>query len=144
MFEQKRLSDYSSSALIEEIRRVDALVGADVLTRKDFAKNARVNITTLSRRFGSWKAALEAAGLADKYGGSGRRVPEGIGRREATDEQILEELRELSRRLGTKVLTSELIQDNLRIAGRTLINRFGSTSAAIEAAGLTASNHGKR
>jgi hypothetical protein len=138
------MSDTSDEALLEEIRRVDELVNLPTLTRTEFQKHAKVHSSTLSKRFGTWQAALERAGLAAKFDGRTLSEGSGVGRRNTTDEEILNELRQLAERLGTDVLTSDDIRGELGMSTRLLINRFGSTVKALAAAGLKQSNRGLR
>ena len=61
------LPEYSDTAILDELRRVAAAVGGNTLILSEFSKHSKVGVTTVRRRFGSWPAALEAAGIAHLY-----------------------------------------------------------------------------
>ena len=66
---------YSDEELTGEIRRVARLVGKPFLIKDDFARYSKIGPTTLIRRFGGWKNALDSAGVGDMFpGNSGQRM----------------------------------------------------------------------
>ncbi|HUM08095.1 MAG TPA: HNH endonuclease [Acidocella sp.] len=145
-FELNRLTEYSDDAVLEELRRVSALVPEGVFTESIFEKHALVGRNTVRRRFGSWFKALERAGL------SGRSSDE-IKTRGATpsvrmsDQDILADLRRLAELLGTDQLTNRDInnsENKLRFSSTTLRKRWGSLKGALESAGLKTSALGRR
>jgi 5-methylcytosine-specific restriction endonuclease McrA len=55
---------FADAELIEELQLMSAKVGADPLTMERFNQlSTRVNAETIQRRFGSWRKALDLAGL---------------------------------------------------------------------------------
>ena len=54
----------SDQVLIGELKRVADLIGKPSVTIDEFNRHGRFHSTTLSRRFGTWLKALEAAGLS--------------------------------------------------------------------------------
>ena len=63
-FQPKRLTGYSESDLIQEIRRVVNECGGVVPNRKQFFCIARVWPTTIANKFGSYEQAIRKAGFA--------------------------------------------------------------------------------
>ncbi len=133
--------------IIEEIRRVDSLVGKEILSSRDFNKYSKIHSATLCRRYGSWRATLEKASIVDKYSGP-LEISEKVRLKQSrrlTNVQILEELRRIARLLDKKEITTEDIGRNSKIIGSKIIKgRFGSWRAGVEKAGLRVSRHGIR
>ena len=57
------LEDYSDQALIDELKRVAALVPDRRLDIQTFDSLSRVSSSAIGRRFGSWTKATRKAGL---------------------------------------------------------------------------------
>jgi len=144
-FELRSLVEYTDDALLAEIRRVAALVSNAALTQKTFDGLSRVRSGTVSGRFGSWRLALECAGLADRY--SGRRVSQKMRLRPSramSNEELLARLVALAHQLDRDELTQDDVRQNTSFSERVLQRRFGSWRRALELAGLRISNFGRR
>jgi hypothetical protein len=145
VFELKRLTEYTDAAILDELRRVAALVSEGPLLTAIFQHHSRVSKDTVSKRFGSWSKALEAAGL-------GNRCAEKMGLRGATsrlihqmtNEEVLTALADLAQRLGKTELSVNDVATHLPFGPDTLRRRWGSSRAAFEAAGLSLSIAGRR
>lgn len=88
------------------------------------------NSNPIAGRFGSWGAALVAAGLAP------RRI-----RADCSDEQILDGLRRFAEDHGRPPRAADRVGQLAQYPGLTLvISRFGSWSAALRKAGLEPGN----
>ncbi len=136
-FELNRLLEYSDQEIIGEIKRVANLLNVTPLTGIAFEKTARVSRGIVNRRFGSWKAALEAADLGHLYAGqivtTRMKAQPNRGK---SDEALLEYLRDLSARLGRRDISSGDIKGDQRIDRGVFPRRFGSWQRALELAGL--------
>lgn len=144
-FEMNQLISYDDENIVAEIRRVVALLSPGAITRKAFDGVSRVASSTVVRRYGGWKQALEFAGVGDRY--SGRRVSEKMRAqvgKELSDEQLILELRRISTKLGKNTLTLDDVVHSDTIGQRVIRERFGSWSAGLEAAGLSTTPHGRR
>ncbi len=120
------VGSYSDEALLEEVGRVAQLVDKPTLTTTDFDKHAGIRCATLQQRFGTWRKALERAGLA-------HRAPV-IHR--YSDEELLRELRRVAQLVGKPSLR---ICDFNAISGmdcQVVADRFGGWNRALERAGL--------
>lgn len=135
MFELDRLVEYNRDTAIAELKRVASLVSAAILTQAEFEKHARVNRTTLNRHFGSWAAALTAAGLADRL--NPRQKP-------LTREEVAQAIRDLAARLGKEELTLPDVQMHLGISPDRLRREWGTARKAFEAAGVRGTTLGRR
>jgi hypothetical protein len=145
-FELSRLAEYTEPEIVAELQRIAASVPAHApLTKVAFNKLAKVDASTVGRRFGSWEKALKAAGLADRY--SGRTVSGKMKvqlARAMSNEDMLAELRRVAGALGNSALTHTQFNANSEIAAAALSSRFGSWGAALKAAGIAQGTLGRR
>ncbi len=62
---QQRIRELSDDDLLNELRRVAQALGIHTVTMAEFSRHCpKANAAGVKRRFGSWKAALERAGLS--------------------------------------------------------------------------------
>lgn len=113
--------DVPNEKLIDELRRVAGLLNRNSVTIEQFNEHAKFHNTTLSRRFGSWFKALEAAGL------------EKTRNLHLTNEQLLENLVAVWFKLGRQPKYQDLTKGNSSFSSGTYENRFGTWRKALEA-----------
>lgn len=100
-FEMDRLVSYDDASLLDEVKRVAALLPDGPITRDAFSQHGRVSVDTLLRRFGGWQHTLGRAGLPDRYGG--KRVSAMMRdqrARAATADDMIRELRRVAAVVG--------------------------------------------
>ena len=119
-------ADIGDEELCEELRRIDDEVGR--LPRfEDMDDYGEFSAHTYVRRFGSWEAAKEAAGLAGETRTS-RRIPE---------RALVAALWDLRDELG-RTPTQEEMNELGDFSQRPYYRAFDSWGAALEAAGFQA------
>jgi 5-methylcytosine-specific restriction endonuclease McrA len=135
----------SDDDVLAEIRRVDLIVGKNILTQTDYNKHAKMTSDGVKLRFGSWEKALTLAGLENKY--TGVKVSEKMRYSQTTknlsDQEVLDEVRKVANLLGGDALTMEDFNKNSEIGFHTLIHRFGSWQGVLQKAGLEHKYSGK-
>lgn len=102
----RRGTGYSATELQAELRRVADLLPDGALSERQFRTLATVSVATYLRRFGSWRQALDAAGLSHRY--SGRTVSAKMRAQTArtlTNDQLLTELRRIADQTGRPYVT---------------------------------------
>ena len=134
-FELEHLDSYDDSSLLDELRRVASLVHTQKLTRTQFTGLAKVHSSTLEKRFGSWKGALEAAGLGNRFDDAS------FGK---DREDLLQMIKGTAEKLQKSVLTLQEFEAHSGITGAPVRRVFGSWKAALIAAELGQSSLGKR
>ncbi len=139
-FEIDFLPEYGDDSLLEELRRIAALLAeGEPLTKTRFnQEKPRAAVSTIQRRFGSWKQALERAGLTDRY--SGKIVSEKMRQqqgRSISEEDLLLELKRVRNIVGTEWLTVQAFNAHSKLEAGTVRKRFGSFRKALETAGIT-------
>jgi hypothetical protein len=128
MFEPKRLLTYTDQDLVAEIQRVAALIPGPFVTLTAFDRHAKVDTTTLRNRFGGWREALEAAGLAHRYNEAHQR---------RSQQEVIDELQRVASLLGTTSLSRTEFERHSRFGQKAVANAFeGSWHTALSAAGL--------
>lgn len=112
----------SEDDLLGELRRVAKAKGTDKVKTSDLALHDAPPFDLYARRFGTWQAALDRAGL--KPCGTGRRY---------TDAQCLENLRVLWVEYGRQPRECELRRDPSTVSLAAYVRRWGSWRGALQA-----------
>ncbi len=134
-FELEHLDSYDDSSLLNELRRVAGLIHTPKLTITQFSALAKVHGSTLRKRFGGWKGALEAAGLGDRFDDASVSKDRG---------DILRAIKATAEKLQKNVLTRQEFQAHTGMTDGPVRRLFGSWNAALVAAELGQSSLGKR
>ena len=126
---QEMLTRASRELVIAQVKML-----ADELERTptcdEFVYDSRtVSYHTIRRRFGSWNNLLEASGLEKnlkmKHGGNF-----------VSDEEIIQQVKEMAERLGRTPKVKDFKMDKSTIGITAAIERFGSWNNLLEASGL--------
>ena len=114
---------YSDADLLDEIRRVADVAGADgAPSLQDFRDHSDIADTTVLRRFDSWNAAVAKAGFEPND--PQQRIP---------TEDLLDELQRLHDEIGRAPTIAEM-KDQGEYWPSTYKNRFGSWAEALDTA----------
>jgi len=126
-FELKTLTSYDDKSLIDELRRVAALIPDEKLTHSKFDRLSKVKAQTLSKRFGGWDKALAAGGLEHRFDDSSKPW---------SRENLINELRRVAALIPDEKLTYPRFDRVSKVKAQTLIKRFGGWDNALAAGGL--------
>jgi hypothetical protein len=134
-FELDHLEAYDNKALLDELRRVAALVDTPKLTIEQFSAIAKVHGSTLQKRFGGWRRALESAGLSERIDGSN------ISK---SKDEIINVIKATAAKIGKDTLTLDEFTAYTGITGAPVRRIFGTWKAALAECGFVSSPLGKR
>jgi hypothetical protein len=122
------MTDYSDDAILNEIRRVAALVSKPKLSKAEFRKHSRVSPDTAAKHFGDWHKALQAAGLGDRWDSSSQPI---------SLEEFLVEIRRVAALIKNPTLSKTEFRKHSRLfSPDTTAKYFGDWKIALQAAGL--------
>jgi len=117
-------STYEREMLIQELKRIVQQLGRTP-SAKEVREMGGPSVTTFTRHFGSWTAALKELGLTPKAGGH-----------RYDDEELLDALRHLAGELGHAPSPSELRKRPDLPVPETFQNHFGTWNSVLKASGL--------
>ena len=101
--------------------------------RKYYRKNGKYSITTINKRFGSWKNALEKAGIKDN-------TEKKISKYENFEEVLLNDLKKVAKLKKSNESLRSFYLKNGKHSFSSYYIKFGSWSKALEKAGLLPKN----
>lgn len=120
------LGAYDAESLVAELKRIASVTGKPTVTMADIKSVGRVSFGTVAHRFGSLRAANEAAGLTP---GAVRRW---------TDEELLDAMLTLwdttLREEGRRPRGIDAKRYGLPVISKTIRERFGTWNKALLAA----------
>lgn len=118
--ERVRGTPVDDAELLADLKRVALILGRERVPQKTYRELGRYDDTTLSRRFGSWNAAVRAANL---------KIGNVVG---YSDERLFENLLTLWQHLGRQPRRRDLASPPSKISQTPYSRRFGSWTAALE------------
>jgi hypothetical protein len=134
-FELQTLEEYTDEALLSELRRVADTLSEQPLTRERFNSLARVHSSTISKRFGSWKAALDKAEISEE---TAPRV------RVISREDVIQALRTFAAENPGVSVTVDTISERLGVHKTTLSGRYGDWKTLLSEVGIAPVPFGRR
>jgi hypothetical protein len=113
----------SAQQVLDEILRIHALLGKpDALSSREFKLHSKFEVGTVRRRFGTWRKALNAAGIGFY------RTP-----RKYTDEECYENLAMVWEHFGRSPHYREMFRPPSTIQAKTYVLRWGTWRKAKKA-----------
>ncbi|HUO04820.1 MAG TPA: HNH endonuclease [Candidatus Binataceae bacterium] len=112
----------SNGDLLDELRAIAREKGSNPILITDLRNGNRISVDTLRRRFGSWKKALDAAGLKQSK----------LGKRH-TDDECFENLLTVWTHYGRPPMYREMKKPPSSVGGKAYVLRFGSWNRALAA-----------
>jgi hypothetical protein len=112
----------SESELIADLRRVASELRKGSVTRAEQDERGNIHSSTIVRRFGSWPAAIERAGLQSA------RTPMNV-----PEEELFRNLEEVWTKLGRQPRYAELSKPLSKYSSGTYEKRFGTWRKALGA-----------
>lgn len=119
----------SDDALLADLRKCAVAVAPLSLTKDRYNEHGVFSAAGIQRRFGSWNAALERAGV-----GAHKRM-------NVERDELLNDLRSVAGQLQTTTLSTVQYNELGRFNASTIARKCGSWAEALKAAGLQPSLH---
>jgi 5-methylcytosine-specific restriction endonuclease McrA len=115
------------NSLIEDLQRVAHRLSKTTVTKQEYERLGSYAQGTIAQRFGSWKIALERAGLSAK-----RLAP-------LSAEECITELKRVAAQLSKNSLTLPEYRRAGRYSESPFLRNFGTWEKTLQAAGLSVS-----
>lgn len=135
VFELKTLEDYSDEALLNELRRVASELHGQRLTHERFNELARVHSTTVRYRFGSWKNALDIAGINETIAPRAKTL---------SREDVINVLHAHAKDFPNTPVTQVEIAKRLGVNHTTISKKYGKFKKLLEESGISPVPLGRR
>ena len=130
-----KLNEYhrniSEQELLDDVKRVANLLDTEILSRDTYKKYGKYSSSTVEKRFGSWKSALERIGISSVRGGL--KNPSNIN---VSNEQLLDDLKDTALKLSLSTITTTQYDEHGKHGRAIIFSRFGKWETALSLAGL--------
>jgi hypothetical protein len=123
---------HSRDECLKELRSVANMLGRTDLSSKTFQKHAQFGCMVIIHEFGSWKKALDEAGLEPTTKSKKDSTP-------PTREECISEIKRVAALLGQNYLTCKMYDKHANINSKRLSRVFGSWLKALDEAELSRS-----
>ena len=134
-FKLTTLEEYSDEALLSELPHVAGVLNGQRLTIERFNSLARVNYTTLRRRFGSWPTALDKAGISELIAPRFKVL---------SRDDVIQALRDFTADNPGVSATRDHIAEKLGVDANNLTRRFGKWEKLLFEVGISPVPLGRR
>jgi hypothetical protein len=127
----------STKDLIDDLCRVAQILNKESVTKKDYDNHGNYSYRTYYKRFGSWKSALEEAGLKTNnqpWGGD-------ISQSSIPENYIIEDLQRVAKKLDNSNFSLNEYNELGQYSTSAVSKRFGGWNNAKKAADLEFTTH---
>ena len=134
------LNDYNRNVpdeeLIKDILYVATCLNKESLTTVEYSSLGKYNVSTITRRLGSWNKALEQAGLhiAKSY-------THNVNNENISNDELIDDLLCVANTLNKRIITTAEYRRNGHHGISIFQSRFGTWENALSLAGLTVAHH---
>jgi hypothetical protein len=121
----RRVRNFQATAedCIADIQQVASKLNTNCITNEDYKKHGKFSLPLITKRVGSWKTAIERAGL-----NLSEQFKESI-----TEEALFENLEQLWEKLGRQPSVKDFVKPLSQYSYSSYPRRFGSYRKALEA-----------
>lgn len=107
--------------LLRDVRAVADQLGASSLPQRSYRLHGRYSTTAIKKRFGSWNAAITAAGLTS------------AGRRDIGETELVDNLRDVWIRVGRQPRKRDMAKPLSKYTHHPYVERYGGWLGAVKA-----------
>lgn len=111
----------TNEQLLADIRRVASDLGCSVLPQRRYRQHGNHSTTAIKERFGTWNAAITAAGLGP------------ASERDISEEELHQNLEQVWMRLGRQPRKREMAAPLSRFTHHPYVRRYGGWLSAVRA-----------
>ena len=113
---------------IQDIKSTALLLQKDTLTRNEYTQNGKYHSSTIAHKFGSWKNALELAGLNTK--GKSKHFT-------MSKEEVLEDIKRVAAIYGKSTITAREYTKYGRYSSSAVFRNVGKWNELLTQAGMS-------
>ena len=126
---------FTQSDALAEITRVAMLLSSgEKLTISHFQRHSHISHKLILGLFGSWRKALQQAGLEQHFDDSSKKIPRS---------EIIFEIQRVASLIKTEELTIQQFEQHSRFGSKVARKEFGSWHKAMQESGLSGSPRGE-
>ena len=127
--------ELSDDEIIRDIKRVSDQLGKDWISISEYKKNGKYSQTAIQGHFGTWKNALEKAGLRPERNKAELKI--------ISDQTYFEDLLNVAKKTNKKTVSYEDYKKHGKFSAEHIIHRFKKWNIALIKAGLEGTGFSK-
>ena len=123
-YEIEPLNNFSDEEILADIRSVCKALGKSTILQSDYLRNGKFGVKAIRNHFGNFHGALRKLGLEIKRTGY------------YSDEEIIEDVLSVKRKLGVDLLTGEEYYHNGKFKKKAIEKHFGTWGKLMDKLGM--------